>query len=130
MPPNCAYVPSNTVLMLPPLESPHQSVKASMVDEQKYGRYLPARALLSTSESLYKLMENGRFCTTSLLEIEQQHLRWQEVSKQEDGQDTQRQIFLASFAAAGTPTTALSGPTQVHPLQAKLLTLRLSPGQR
>jgi hypothetical protein len=111
MPPNTVIMPSNTVLKPPP-DSPMKAREQSMVDTTY--QHAPS---LSTSESLHKLMANGRSYThyQSLVEQQRKMIEVEITQNRRMVQDTQRQIILASFAAPGpansTPYQGLHAST-------------------
>jgi hypothetical protein len=115
-PPATVLMPSNAVLK-PPRESLIKAREQSMVDAYQHA---PS---LSTSESLNKLMANGRSYThyQSLVEQQRKMIEVEITENRRMVQDTQRQIILASFAAPGSAnSTSYQGlhPSASYPGQA------------
>jgi hypothetical protein len=111
MPPSTVLMPPPVSPMMPPPDSPMKAREQSMVD-----MYQQAPSL-STSESLHKLMANGRSFThyQSLVDQQRKMIEVEITQNRKMVQDTQRQIILASFAAPGppygTPYQGLNGST-------------------
>jgi hypothetical protein len=108
-------MPPSTVLMPPPVspmmrqpDSPMKAREQGMVDMYQHA---PS---LSTSDSLHRLMANGRSFTNyqSLVDQQRKMIEVEITQNRKMVQDTQRQIILASFAvpgpAYGTPYQSLN----------------------